>query len=356
MMFALHSRPNLMPKNSRSTLVDVAKAAGVSLATVDRVINRRQGVRHGTMLKVEEVIRTLDFRRDPLASRLARDVFHRFVFLLPSGNNLFMRAIEAQVASTEREFSSQRVFLEVQLVDVFDPVPLARAISAIDTSSIHGLAVVALDHPTVRSAINDLVNDGVQVTTLVSDVPSSRRLRFIGVDNGAAGRTAGALMGRFLGKRKGEVAVIMGSKGLRDHAERLFGFSQVMAGEFPHQLVLDPIEGRDSDEINAERIASLLARRNSVVGIYNIGAGNQGIGEALRVACRELDVVFVGHELNEESGGFLLGGTMDAVINQDAGHEVRSSVRVHLSHLNQEPIDAERERIGIQIYLRENLP
>ena len=267
-----------------------------------------------------------------------------------------MRAMETQVASAEREFSSQRVFLEVQLVDVFDPVPLARAISTIDTSSTRGLAVVALDHPKVRSAINDLVNQGVQVTTLVSDVPSSRRLRFIGVDNSAAGRTAGALMGRFLGGRKGEVAVVMGSKGLRDHAERLFGFSQTMAGEFTHQLILDPVEGRDSDKLNAERVSRLLRERKNIVGIYNIGAGNQGIAHALRTAGRELEVVFVGHELNDQSGGFLLDGTMDAVINQDAGHEVRSSVRVHLSHLNHETIDTERERIGIQIYLRENLP
>ena len=38
-----------------------------------------------------------------------------------------------------------------------------------------GVAVVALDHPRVREAINALTDRGVAVVTLVSDVPGSKR-------------------------------------------------------------------------------------------------------------------------------------------------------------------------------------
>ena len=94
------------------------------------------------------------------------------------------------------------------------------------------MAVVALDHPRVRAAINDLVDGGTKVVTLVSDVPSSRRHHYVGIDNIAAGRTAGALVGRLVGPPQGKVAIVAGSQALRDHAERIFGFNQVMASEF----------------------------------------------------------------------------------------------------------------------------
>ena len=56
----------------RATVHDVARQAGVSLATVDRVLNGRPGVRPQTAEKVEAAIRALDFRRDLSASLLAR--------------------------------------------------------------------------------------------------------------------------------------------------------------------------------------------------------------------------------------------------------------------------------------------
>ena len=64
---------------------------------------------------------------------------------------------------------------------------------------------MAVDAPEVRAAIGRLIDAGIAVLTLVSDVAPSRRQRFIGIDNRAAGRVAGSLLGRFLGGRTGTV-------------------------------------------------------------------------------------------------------------------------------------------------------
>ena len=79
----------------RTRLQDVARSAGVSLATVDRVVNRRSGVREKTIRRVEEAMDQLGYRLDPMARRLARNQNFRFLFILPTGTNSFMMQLRA---------------------------------------------------------------------------------------------------------------------------------------------------------------------------------------------------------------------------------------------------------------------
>jgi LacI family transcriptional regulator len=339
----------------RARLEDVARVAGVSVATVDRVVNRREGVREKTIARVEAAVAKLGYRADPAAARLARNQSFRFVFILPTGANSFMSLLAEQVARTAEWLAGQRAFIDILHVDVFDADALARALESV-SPAYHGVATIALDHPRVRAAIDDLAGRGIPVVTLVSDVPSSRRLHYVGIDNPAAGRTAATLMGRFLRGRTGTIGVVAGSLALRDHAERQFGFHQVLSSEYPGLVALPAVEGRDDSECTRAVTAELLARRPDLVGIYNVGAGNRGIAAALEQSCRAEKIVWIAHELTVHSRRLLLLGVVDAIISQDPGHEARSAGRVLLAICCGEPILPDQERIRIDIFLRDNLP
>lgn len=339
----------------RPTLVDVAEHAKVSLATVDRVFNRRPGVSARTVERVERALAKLGYRPDPAAVRLARGIHFNFCFVLPTGSNSFMSELAKQVERSIAWLQDQNVTGELMRVDVFDPQVLAEALRGL-VGRCHGVAVVALDHPVVRDAVDELVRSGIHVVTLVSDIPGSKRHRFIGIDNSAAGRTAATLMGRFIGSRTGKVGLIAGSLTLRDHAERLFGFQQVIGSEFLALAPLPPLQGHDSARQCRLLAEKLLRDHTDLVGIYSIGAGNRGIADALVELGRSHDVVFIGHELTEFSRRYLIQGIMDAVINQDPGHEARSASRVLLAQCSGQQMIVDQERIRIDIFLRDNLP
>lgn len=336
------------------TLRTVAEAAGVSVATVDRVLNRREGVRGVTVEKVEAAVRRLGYAPSSLELR-GQITPRRFAFVLPGGRNPFFAALEAAIAQLADCPPFKGTVYDVHHVDVFDGGTLASALMHIPHDHVDGVAVVALDHPAVREAINALKATGLSVVTLVSDVLSSRRDHFVGIDNTAAGRTAGALMGRFLPGRRGKVALIAGSLALRDHAERRFGFEQVIAQDFPGVHVIALREGRDDAERVRVMIADLLAEHADLGGIYNVGAGNAGVIAALEASGRAREVIYIAHELTDESRAALLSGTIDAVINQDSGHEARSAARVLQALTSGWPILADQERIRIDIFLRDNL-
>lgn len=341
--------------SARPTLSDVAREARVSLATADRVLNNRAGVHAKSISRVREAVARLGYRPDPAAARLARSRAHRVCFVLPSGDNPFVAQLQAELNASRVWLEDHRVSALTREVDVFEPQRLADLLGLLK-DQCETVVVMGLDHPQVQSAIDALVDHGCGVITLVSDVPRSRRHAYVGIDNVAAGRTAATLLGRFVGRQRGEIGVIAGSLSLRDHAERNLGFNQVMSAEYPHLTVLPALQGKDASALNEELARQLLAQHPQLRAIYSIGAGNQGIAAALKAEPRSDKVVFVGHELTPAARADLLDGTMDAVINQDAGHEIRSTLRQALARVTQEPVRADQERIRIDIYVKDNLP
>ncbi|WP_407048520.1 LacI family DNA-binding transcriptional regulator [Methyloraptor flagellatus] len=337
------------------TLRDIAREAGVSLATVDRVLHGRPGVRPDTVRRVKEAIERHAFRPHAAAAELARGRARRFAFVMPAGPNLFMQQIQAQLGEMASWLSARRLSVETITTDVFSPEILASTLERLH-GAFDGVAVVALDHPAVRAALDDLVDAGAKVVTLVSDVPTARRHHYVGIDNIAAGRTAGALVGRLVGTRPGKIAIVAGSQNLRDHAERIFGFTQVLSAEFGGLEILPVVEGRDEDERSEHLTMRLLDAHPDVVGLYNVGAGTAGVAKALTDAGRDGRIVFVGHDVTAVTRRLLLRGVMDAVISQNPGHEARAAVRVLRALTRGEPILSEQEKIRIDIVMRDNLP
>lgn len=340
----------------RPTVYDIAAAAGVSLATVDRVLNQRPGVRIVTREKVEAAIRDIGYVRDVAAANLAKGRVYPLVFILPTGDNSFMHGLYAEVRQAMTRSALERTEIRIVEVPAFDPPALVAALDALHGQDVAGAALVATDAPEVRTAVDRLVDARIPVVTLVSDLTGSARHHYAGVDNIAAGRTAARLLGRFLGGRKGDITVLAGSMLVRDHRERLEGFAALMAAEFPQLRLLPVLEGRDDPEITSGLVSEALAGSNDIIGVYSLGAGNRGLIRALKATGQGRGLTVVAHELTEHTRAALRDGTIDAVLNQDAGHEVRSAVRVLKATADGQGFIAGQERIRLDIFVKDNLP
>lgn len=341
----------------RPTVHDIAETAGVSLATVDRVLNRRPGVRAATRERVEAAIRKIGFVRDMAAANLAKGRTYPLVFVLPRGQNSFMEGLKFEVEHAIARSGHERTSITIKDVPRFDGPSLAAALDKLAADPPAGVAVVAVDHPLVHDAIVRLKDLGVAIVTLVSDLPGSPRDHFAGVDNIAAGRTAGSLMGRFLAARTGKVAVVAGSMLVGDHRDRLAGFRESL-GELNGRLeILPAMEGQDDPDQVYGLVSECLRREIQLAGIYSLGAGNRGLIRALReLPATGSRPIVIAHELTPHTREALQSGLIDAILNQDAGHEVRSAIRVLKARADGIDVIDAQERIRIDIFLRDNLP
>ncbi len=340
---------------AKPTVNDIARVAGVSLATVDRVLNERPGVRSVTIDKVRAAIDELGYVRDTAAANLARKRVYNLLFLLPQTSNEFVQALRSQIAEQASKLAGDRTRLETTEARLFDPQNVVQILDDLDPDETDGVAVFSPETPSVRDAINRVRDKGIAVVALVSDLPSSDRDHFVGIDNVAAGRTAAQLMGR-LTRGSGTVLVITGSRLARDHLERRQGFDQVMGQDFPGLGVVASVEGRDDPDLTYAMLPQVFASYPDICGIYSSAAGNAGLIQYLSEQKFHTDPVVIAHELTPISRQALRSGTFDAVISQDAGHLVRSCTRLLKATTDSVPHNPAQERIRIDIYIRENLP
>ncbi len=327
----------------------------MSLATVDRVLNSRPGVRKVTTERVTEAINRLGYVRDVSAANLARQRTYRLVFVLPEGRSQFQQALLDAITDSQLTGSIERTSITLKPVSMADPHALIKTLDSLECDAIDGVALMAPETPQVRDAIKRLKEGGVAVVALVSDLPTSTRDHFVGINNIAAGRTAGVLMGRFIGPQTGQILVLASSMLSRDSVDRRLGFDEVIQERFPGLTVLPSLEGHDDDQKMERLLTTTFNHHHHIRGIYTLGTGNRVLTRFVKQLNETGRPIIIAHEMTLHTKEALRDEIIDAVITQNIGHIVRSAMRVLRAHSDRVEINAAQERIRIEIVLRENL-
>jgi len=336
------------------TLSDVAHAAGVSYATADRVINNRGNVAAKSIAKVHEAVATLGYVRNVAAANLSRGRIYRLAFLIPQGPNAFFERIRQHIITTAAHMQAERVTVEVIEIAAFAVKELQNSISALAGKDIEGVAIVGLQSSALSEPLAQLRAKGVAVVGLVSDLPQDHRAAYIGIDNRVAGRTAARMIGMAHANGKGCVQTFVGSMEARDHAERLTGFCEVIAADFPQIDVLDPIITKDDASILGDQAQIVLSDLSDLTALYNVGAGNSGLVTALRDTPLKRPFCVV-HELVKHSRQALLDGHIDLIIDQRPDVEISRAFNVLRALIDQKDIPVMPDLVPT-IYVRDNLP
>jgi LacI family transcriptional regulator, galactose operon repressor len=337
---------------SKTTLIQVARSAGVSLSTVDRVLNRRGGVSHAKEAKVLEWSSRLNLDRIMFRNYVKA---LRVAVLMQSPQNPFYRSLRDAFADSGAVVSDAKIVCFIHYIEVTDAKATTRKIAEI-AESYDALVVVCPDDPQLSDALR-MISKSIPIVTLVTDLPKSGRIAYVGPDNRQTGRVAGELMGRFLGPAGGGVLIVLGMHRIIGHEEREMGFRSVLRERFPLCAIVASLESGEDQGRAGELVYEALRKKPDVRGIYNVSAGNTAIARAICSLGLTHDIVLITHELTSERRVMLREGVLDAIIDQNPRLEVQRSLEILGRHFNRVDIESPFEEFTqFDIFLRENCP
>jgi LacI family transcriptional regulator len=335
-----------------TTIADIARRAGVSTATVDRALNARAGISPANRYRVLQAARDLGYLPSegmvPLPHRPAH-----LEFYLPSGANSFMR----DLAKGLTDFATSLPLVAsctVVGVGGLGPGAMASALQGV-AARTSGVGIVAGDHPRTQAAIRDLTEAGIRVVTIASDLPETARAAYVGVDNLAAGRTAGLMVGLMLGSRSRTVALFLGSRSFHGHRERERGFRSVVRERFPDLKVLPAIEVGEDSARSLPAMQRLLRASEPPGAVYCVGAGRTGVVDAIRGTPGKRPFAVV-HDLTSSTRAWLQHDLVDVVIDQNARLVAEQSVIRLLGSIASSAPFLSAKDIEPRIILQENQP
>jgi LacI family transcriptional regulator len=305
-------------------VVDIAAQAGLSRATVDRVLHGREGVRPETVAQVRAAIDELERQRAQVHLS-GRTVILDLVMQTPERFAVASRtALEVELRSMRPAVLRARSHLSERS----DPTAAARVLDSLGRKGSHGVILKAPDHPQVADAVGRLADRGIPTVTFVTDVPRSRRAAYVGMDNAAAGATAAYLVTHWAG-RTGGVLVAVSHSSFHGEAERLAGFRRTLSDLAPRRTVLEvkDTDGLDRTILGAVRDA--LAQRPSVNAVYSPGGGNV----ATLAAFAEAGVTpkaYIAHDLDDDNLALLRRRQVSAVLHHDLRADMRRACRLIL--------------------------
>lgn len=298
----------------RPTIHDVAREAGVSTATVDRVLNARERVREDTARRVYEAARLVGYHATPLiGQRVQMDLPRlRLGVVLHKERQAFYQTFKTEIERAVTQAAGLRASALIEFASSQTPTDFAALMDAM-AGKVDAVAATSVTHPEVTEAVIRLNARGIPCFALLNDFAQGVRQNYLGLNNLKIGRIAAHMIVQ-TAHQPGKIAVFVGGYRWHGHELRETGFRSYFREYAPQFPILDTLVNLETRQLTYEATLDLLGRHPDLRGIYCAGGGMEGAIAALREVRQPGEVALIVNELTPESRAALISRHVTLVI------------------------------------------
>jgi LacI family transcriptional regulator len=341
---------------ARAKISDVARQAGLSVSTVNRVLNEPTKVREETFNAVLQAAEAVGFYGlGTIRSQInARRPKYRFGFLLLQPTRTYYKILGAAIETVTAKFEGSEIEAVIIYAEDLSPQHVAAKLLELG-NSCQAVAVVAAVHPLVMQAVDTLQGKGVPVFGLISQLSATGNVNYVGLDNWKVGRTAAWAIANVC-RQPGKVGILVGNHRFRCQEMNETGFRSYFREFAPDFTLLEPLATFETSAVAEELTEKLIAEHPDLSGLFVAGGGISGVMAALRACGKVGQVITVCHQLMDNTRLGLLDGTLSMVLNSPTEKFVSETVS-GMIRACQASEDQGRQTIVIpfEIFTRENI-
>ncbi|MDR0976340.1 MAG: LacI family DNA-binding transcriptional regulator [Prevotellaceae bacterium] len=325
-----------MKHPERIRIKDIARMAGVSVGTVDRVLHGRAGVASASRQRVEEILRQMDYHPNIYASALASNKKYAFACLLPSHlEGEYWTAVEVGIRSALAAYADFHITIDVSYYDPYDYRSFANASHAIAVRHPDGvlLAPTAPEH--TRPFTTELKTLDIPYIYVDSNLADQPALSFLGQDSRQSGRFAAHMLSLLAGSSRQFVLfrrINAGIVGSNQQERREVGFRDYVGTHCPDCTVLEcdlPIGSAADDFRNLDHF---FDRHPDARAGITFNSKVYAVGEYLQ-ARGIADFRLMGYDLLARNVACLRAGSVDFLIAQQPELQGYNAIKALADHL-----------------------
>ena len=184
-------------ENKKIRIVDIAKLAGVSPGTVDRVIHNRGRIAPDKKERIEEIIKQLGYRPNIAARLLATGQTFTIAVVAPSYiGESYWKQVSEGINRAAEELAQYNLKVDFIRFDQYDRTSFDRVASGVDWSRYNGVIIATLFEEKVKALSTQLNALEIPYIYIDSQVEGQADLAYFGVDAHASGYIAGKMLCR----------------------------------------------------------------------------------------------------------------------------------------------------------------
>ncbi len=325
-----------MQNRNQLGIKDVAKAANVAVATVDRVIHGRNGVSQKTKDKVLKVIKELNYQPNLMASNLSRKKNFVFGVLLPKVSQSTTSYWDLPVKGiyqAQKDLSQYSITLEMFRFDSENERDIRKQILKVINSSIDGLILTTKFVNEMDILIQDCNQKKRPFIFIDSNINKLDCLCSIHQPIYESAQLAAQLFNYSI--KEGELLTLhlrnamdtsgiatLKEKGLEDY------YTEHNTPVKNKQLIL-----RDfSKHKIKESLQQTLQQNPGIKGIFVVNSKIAPVAECVTEINRK-DLILIGYDLLQEDYKWVDNGTIDFLICQKPERQGYDAIRKLFEHL-----------------------
>ena len=350
---AIRGIMNTTPMSKKPTIVDIAKAVGVSTATVSRALHNHQNVTDKTKSRVLQMAKKMGFKPNLAARYLSSKRAVRISVNTLQGTTSFWNEVRTGIEDERQSLDLENVQLEYRTYPQLGDGEFAAFEEAMETG-VNGIISFPSNPDSMKPLMRWASRQKIPVVYVATDAPGTGRLAVVQVDTFASGSLAADLMGRIV-QTPGKVAVTLFRAAITEHAEKYKAFRDTMARFYPALSVLDPIEDHDIDRISYEKTKKVIEENPDLTGIYVTTEASMPVIQAARDAGALDRLTIVTTDLFPELVKQLRTGAVAATIYQRPRTQGRMAFRALYQYLIEGETPTSQITFAPHLVMRGNL-
>lgn len=334
---------------SKITITELARRLGVSVCTVNKALSGKPKVSEKTRQRVIAEAERLGYRPNRMAQVLARKPI-RLAYVHASHFPTFFGPFEKGVGAAVDRLADQRVSLSVHAID---PTRwgelLLPSVESLVREGLSGLILSPISDVDYAPVWDLLADQRIPLVQLGLEVPDSPAVLTVRQDTILSGRIAAELLSHF----PGPTAVMIGSRQVVDHAEKLRGFQT--EAERTGQRIAAVHEHEDDSELAYCLTRRLLREQPDLRGLYVATDNFGGVVRALREEDTGSRIKVVATGLFLEIQEAMDDGLVHYAIDQRMAEQGETAVRQLHELLSQHPLPTSKILLPPRIAVRGNI-